>query len=238
MLKIRRSNERGHANHGWLDSYHSFSFAQYHDPAHMQFGPLRVINDDRIAQGGGFGTHPHRDMEIVTYVLDGALAHRDSMGNGAVMRAGDVQRMSAGTGVSHSEFNAAEQTTHLLQIWVVPERNGSAPGYEQQHFDAASKRGKLRLVVDREGSEGALRWQQNARLYAGLFDGMESAELALAKGRGAYLHVARGSVTVNDQLLQPGDALMLQDEPEVRIRDGAQSEVLLFDLPWLDSRHA
>ena len=183
MIEIRRSAERGHANHGWLDSYHSFSFADYHDPEHMHFGPLRVINEDRIAGGQGFGTHGHRDMEIVTYVLDGALAHRDSMGNGSTIRHGDVQRMSAGTGVRHSEFNASpDEEAHLLQIWVLPRRAGDAPGYEEKRFEAADKRGRLRLVASPDGRDGSVTIHSDASIYAALIDGAEQAALHAACG--------------------------------------------------------
>jgi redox-sensitive bicupin YhaK (pirin superfamily) len=231
MIELRRANERGHADHGWLDSWHSFSFADYHDPAHMGFGPLRVINEDRIAPGTGFGTHGHRDMEIVSYVLDGALAHRDSLGNGSVIRPGDVQRMSAGTGVRHSEFNEREDgPTHFLQIWIEPDRRGIAPGYEERHFSAAQKRGTLRLVASPDGADGSVTIHQSARLYAGLFDGDERAALALAPGRRAYVHVARGSVTVNGTRLSAGDAAKLVGEAAVGIEAGTQAEVLVFDL--------
>jgi redox-sensitive bicupin YhaK (pirin superfamily) len=231
MIELRRANERGHADHGWLDSWHSFSFADYHDPAHMGFGPLRVINEDRIAPGTGFGTHGHRDMEIVSYVLDGALAHEDSLGNGSVIRPGDVQRMSAGTGVRHSEFNERKDgPTHFLQIWIEPDRRGIEPGYEERHFSAAEKRGRLRLVASPDGADGSVTIHQSARLYAGLFDGDEQATVALAPGRRAYVHVARGSVTVNGNRLSAGDAAKLVGEPAVGIEAGTQAEVLVFDL--------
>src|SRR5687767_6274057 len=192
MTELRRSAERGHANHGWLDSYHSFSFADYYDPQHMGYGPLRVINEDRIAPGTGFGTHGHRDMEIVSYVLEGALAHKDSMGNGASIVPGDVQRMSAGRGVMHSEYNhAPRDTTHFLQIWIQPDAQGIEPGYEQKHFDAASKRGMLRLVASPDGRDGAITLHADASMYAGLFDGDESARLKLDPSRKAYVFVAR-----------------------------------------------
>jgi redox-sensitive bicupin YhaK (pirin superfamily) len=231
MIELRLAGERGHADHGWLDSWHSFSFAGYYDPAHMGFGALRVINEDRIAPGTGFGTHGHRDMEIVSYVLDGALAHQDSLGNGSVIRPGDVQRMSAGTGVRHSEFNHQKDApTHFLQIWIEPDRTGIAPGYEERHFSDADKRGALRLVASPDGAEGSVRIHQSARLYAGLFDGDEQARLALAPGRRAYVHVARGSVAVNGRRLSAGDAAKLVEETQVDIDAGVSAEVLVFDL--------
>jgi redox-sensitive bicupin YhaK (pirin superfamily) len=238
MITLRKSAERGHAQHGWLDSFHSFSFADYHDPAHMGVGNLRVINEDRIAPGTGFGTHGHRDMEIVSYVLEGELAHKDSMGNGAagganagVIRPGDVQRMSAGTGVRHSEFNHAEgQTTHFLQIWILPDAAGITPGYEQKHFDAASKRGTLRLVAAPDGRDGAVTIHADATLSAGLFDGAERAERPLQTGRIAYVHLVRGSLRVNDHTLHAGDAARLDNEPTLVLEGGEDAEVLIFDL--------
>ncbi|NSX05279.1 pirin family protein [Cupriavidus gilardii] len=232
MIEIRKSAERGYADHGWLQSYHSFSFADYFDPRHVQFGPLRVINEDRVAPGMGFGTHGHRDMEIISYVLSGELAHKDSIGNGSVIRPGDVQRMSAGTGVRHSEYNhAAHDTTHFLQIWIVPDRNGIEPGYEEKHFDAADKRGRLRLVGSPDGADGSVRIHQDVRLYAGLFDGDETATLTLAPGRRAYVHVARGAITVNGQALEAGDAAKLEGTDAVSLAQGDDAEVLVFDLP-------
>ncbi|MCT9123584.1 pirin family protein [Cupriavidus gilardii] len=232
MIEIRKSAERGYADHGWLQSYHSFSFADYFDPRHVQFGPLRVINEDRVAPGMGFGTHGHRDMEIISYVLSGELAHKDSIGNGSVIRPGDVQRMSAGTGVRHSEYNhAAHDTTHFLQIWIVPDRNGIEPGYEEKHFDAADKRGRLRLVGSPDGADGSVRIHQDVRLFAGLFDGDETATLALAPGRRAYVHVARGAITVNGQALEAGDAAKLEGVDAVSLAQGDAAEVLVFDLP-------
>ena len=231
MIERRNAADRGHANHGWLDSWHSFSFADYLDPAHMGFGPLRVINEDRIAPGTGFGTHGHRDMEIVSYVLEGALAHQDSIGNGSVIRPGDVQRMSAGTGVRHSEYNhEASGTTHFLQIWIEPQRTGLPPGYEERHFPAGEKRGRLRLVASPDGADGSVTVHQQARLYVGLFDGGEAAALAVPAGHRAYVHLARGALTVNGERLAAGDALKLVDEPQVSLADGAQAEVLVFDL--------
>jgi quercetin 2,3-dioxygenase len=232
MQTLRRSADRGLADHGWLRSFHTFSFADYHDPEHVQFGALRVINEDRVAAGRGFGTHPHRDMEIISYVLEGELEHHDSMGNGSVMRPGDVQRMSAGTGVLHSERNPSpDNPVHFLQIWIHPDRRGLAPGYEQKHFDAAAKRGRLRLVVSADGAEGSVRMNQDARLYAGLFDGEERASLDIEPGRRAYVHLVRGSLAVNGAQLDAGDALELVDSPRIDIAGGKDSEVLVFDLP-------
>jgi redox-sensitive bicupin YhaK (pirin superfamily) len=231
MLEVRRSQDRGYADHGWLRSFHTFSFADYRDPEHMGFGPLRVINEDRIAPGTGFGTHGHRDMEIISYVLEGALAHEDSMGNGSAIVPGDVQRMSAGRGVRHSEFNHSKaDTTHFLQIWIEPNEFGIAPGYEQKHFDTASKRGRLRLIASPDAAEGSVKIHQDARVYAGLFDGAERAELALAAGRRAYVHVARGSATVNGMRLEAGDALKAAAVDSIVIEEGEGAEVLLFDL--------
>ena len=231
MITIRKADQRGYADHGWLRSYHSFSFADYYDPAHMGFGNLRVINEDRIAPGTGFGTHGHRDMEIVSYVLEGALAHQDSMGNGATITPGEVQRMSAGTGVRHSEYNhAAERETHFLQIWILPSRSGIAPGYEQKRFDDADKRGRLRLVAAPDGRDGAVTIHADAAIHAGLFDGDETATLALAPGRLGYVHVARGEVEVNGQRLVAGDAALLRDEAQVALARGRAAEVLVFDL--------
>ena len=240
MFSLRKSAERGYADHGWLKSFHSFSFADYHDPAHMGYGNLRVINEDRIAPGGGFGTHGHRDMEIVSYVLEGALAHKDSMGAKAasgvaaealVIRPGDVQRMSAGTGVLHSEFNhAPRDTTHFLQIWIQPRHRGIEPGYEQKHFDAADKRGQLRLVASPDGREGSVTIHADASIRAGLFDGDEAAELALDPKRLTYVHVARGVIALNGQTLATGDAAKLQNETVLRLSQGQDAEVLVFDL--------
>lgn len=231
MITLRAAAERGHANHGWLDSWHSFSFANYHDPAHVHFGPLRVINEDRIAAGGGFGAHPHRDMEIISYVIDGALAHKDSMGNVGTIVPGEVQRMSAGSGVTHSEFNHNDGTTHFLQIWIFPDRQGIAPSYEQKTFAPAQKRGRLRVVASPDGRDGSVTIHQDALLLAGLFDGDESATLALAPGRLGYVHLVRGQLQVNGRMLNAGDALKLEREPEVRLDLGRDAEVLVFDLP-------
>ena len=232
MITLRPAHERGHANHGWLEANHSFSFASYHDPAHMGFGPLRVINDDRIAAGRGFGTHGHRDMEIITYVLDGAIAHKDSMGNGSTIHPGDVQRMSAGRGVMHSEFNPQpDQATHLLQIWIEPDVTGIAPEYEEKRYPEAEKRGRLRVVASPDGRDGSVRIHQDARLHIGLFDGDEAAQLPLAAGRKAWVHVARGQVSVNGHALSAGDGAAFTDEPLVSIEQGQGAEVLVFDLP-------
>ena len=238
MLTLRKAQDRGVADHGWLKSFHSFSFAEYRDPAHMGVGNLRVINEDRIAPGTGFGTHGHRDMEIVSYVLAGELAHKDSMGNGeqgaavsGVIRPGDVQRMSAGTGVQHSEFNHAEgQTTHFLQIWIEPNVRGIEPGYEQKHFDTASKRGALRLVASPDGRDGSVTIHADASIYSGLFDGDAVLRRPLDPKRKTYVHAVRGSVVVNGQPLQGGDALRIENETELAIDRGADAELLVFDL--------
>ncbi|MGE0876315.1 MAG: pirin family protein [Burkholderiales bacterium] len=231
MNEIRRSAERGLADHGWLKSFHSFSFADYHDPRHMGFSVLRVINEDRIQPGTGFGTHGHRDMEIVSYVLDGALAHKDSMGNGSAIVPGDVQRMSAGTGVRHSEFNhAPDGVTHFLQIWIAPAERGIPPSYEQKHFTAGDKRGRLRLIASGDAREGSVKLHQDASIYSALIDGEERAEQAIAPGRRAYVHVARGKVTANGHALEAGDALKT-DASRIVLEKGVSAEVLLFDLP-------
>ena len=231
MITPRRSSERGYADHGWLKSFHSFSFAGYHDPAHMGFGNLRVINEDRIAAGRGFGTHGHRDMEIISYVLSGELAHKDSMGNVKGIPPGDVQRMSAGTGVQHSEFNHAEgQTTHFLQIWIEPNVTGIPPSYEQKSFADSDKRGQLRLVASGDGAQGSVTVHADAKLYAGLFDGAEVADLPLDTGRKTYVYLVRGELRVNGELLHSGDAAMLEDESRLQLLDGKAAEVLVFDL--------
>lgn len=231
QVQIRRSSERGHANHGWLDSHHSFSFADYHDPAHMHYGALRVINEDRIRPGTGFGTHGHRDMEIISYVLAGALEHKDSLGNGSVIRPGDVQRMSAGRGVTHSEFNpSSSEGSHFLQIWIVPRNRGTRPDYQQRHFPARDRRGRLALVVSADGRGGSLTIDQDVSLYAGQFNGEERAAYSLVPGRRVYVHVARGRITVNDNVLEAGDALMTGDADQVSLESGDDAEVLVFDL--------
>ena len=230
MSELRRAAERGHAQHGWLESYHSFSFADYHDPEHMGYGPLRVINEDRVQPGSGFGTHGHRDMEIITYVLEGALGHHDSMGTGSTIVPGDVQRMSAGRGVRHSEFNHEKSVTHFLQIWIEPGVIGIEPSYEQKHFGPEEKRGRLRLIASPDGAEGSITIHQDARIYAGLFDGSERAELPLARARKAYVHMARGKALITGQPLGAGDALKTDAGP-ITIERGEQAEVLLFDLP-------
>ena len=232
MKEVRRSEERGFADHGWLRSYHSFSFADYFDPAHTEFGALRVINEDRVAPAEGFGTHGHRDMEIISYVLEGELAHRDSLGNGSTVRPGDVQRMSAGTGVRHSEFNpSASERVHFLQIWIQPDQRGIAPSYEQKHFDAADRSGRLRLIVSKDGADGSLHMHQDARLYAGLLDGADRASLEIARGRRIYVHVARGAVSAEGTRLEAGDALLLSDVNRLELSEPKQAEVLVFDLP-------
>lgn len=238
MISIRRANERGHAQHGWLESYHTFSFADYHDPRYMGVGNLRVINEDRILPDTGFGTHSHRDMEIISYVLEGELAHQDSMGNGTpgaanagVIRPGDIQRMSAGTGVRHSEFNHSKlEPTHFLQIWILPSIRSIKPDYEQRHFDVQSRRGVLKKVVSPTGDDGSVRINADASIHIGLFDSTESAEMALDPKRLAYVQVARGDVEVSGHQLSAGDALLLDGETRLAIANGKQAEVLVFDL--------
>jgi redox-sensitive bicupin YhaK (pirin superfamily) len=232
MTEIRRSNERGYADHGWLKSFHTFSFADYFDPEHVQIGPLRVINEDRVAAGQGFGTHGHRDMEIISYVLDGELAHKDSMGNGSTIRPGDVQRMSAGSGVRHSEFNpSSTQPVHFLQIWIQPDAQGIEPSYEEKRFSVQDKRGRLRIIASPDQADGSVLLHQDARVYAGLFDGSESATFKIEPGRTIYVHVARGTVTANGTVLNGGDAVTLSDAEKLELENGQQAEVLLFDLP-------
>jgi hypothetical protein len=231
MIQIRRSDERGHADHGWLDARHSFSFAEYYDPAHMGFSALRVLNEDRVAPQAGFPPHPHQDMEILTYLLDGALEHRDSMGNGSVIRAGDIQRMSAGTGVRHSEANpSANETTHLLQIWLRPHTLGLAPSYEQQHLEPETLHNTLRLIASPDGRERTVTIHQDAYVYAARLDGV-SVGHALAPNRRAYVHVARGEVRVNGSILFAGDAARIENETRIELTGAPQGEVLLFDLP-------
>ena len=232
MLEVRKSEERGLADHGWLKSRHTFSFAEYQDPEHDEFGALRVINEDRVQAGQGFGTHGHRDMEILSYVLEGELEHKDSMGNGSIIRPGDVQRMSAGRGVLHSEHNPSKtQPVHFLQIWITPNVRGIAPGYEQKYFGPERKRGRLQLIASGSGHEGSVRLHQDARVYAGLFDGAERASLALDATRLAYVHLARGSLAVNGQTLSAGDGLKVSDTASLQFSDGRGAEVLVFDLP-------
>jgi redox-sensitive bicupin YhaK (pirin superfamily) len=234
MITVRKASDRGHADHGWLDSHHTFSFADYYDSAHMGFRALRVLNDDRVTGGKGFGSHPHRDMEIISYVLDGALAHRDSTGTGAVIHAGDVQRMTAGTGVVHSEFNASPtDPVHFLQIWLLPSRHGLVPGYEQKTFSDDDKRGRLRVVASPDGRDDSItiRTLGNTVMYAGLFDDGQDAEIVLESGRSAWVHVARGRVVVGDSEVAEGDGLAIADEPVVRVAGAAGGgEVLVFDL--------
>jgi len=232
MLEIRRSSERGYADHGWLKSFHTFSFADYFDPKHVEFGALRVINEDRVAPGKGFGTHGHRDMEIVSYVLEGELAHKDSLGTGSTIKPGDVQRMSAGRGVTHSEFNASrDREVHFLQIWIQPNVLGSSPSYEERHFTVDEKRGRLRLIASPDGAEGSVRIQQDARIYAGLFNDHAHTPLAIGKDRQVYVHVARGAIAVNDVMVSVGDGVKAADIPLLALTKGQDAEVLVFDLP-------
>jgi redox-sensitive bicupin YhaK (pirin superfamily) len=232
MNQIRRSNERGFADHGWLKSFHTFSFAEYFDPDHVEFGPLRVINEDRVQPGAGFGTHSHRDMEIISYVLAGELAHKDSMGNGSIIRPGDVQRMSAGSGVRHSEFNPSpSEPVHFLQVWIQPAERNIEPSYEEKRFAPEEKRGRLRLIASPDRADGSVLIHQDAKVYAGLFTGEEQAEFDAARGRLVYLHVARGALTANGTALQAGDALRITDGARLRLGDGRDAEVLVFDLP-------
>lgn len=232
MLKVRKAADRGHFDHGWLDTFHTFSFADYHDPAHHSFRVLRVINEDRVAAGMGFGTHGHRDMEIITYVLEGALEHKDSMGNGEVLRPGEFQRMSAGTGIQHSEFNpSSTESVHLYQIWLFPSARGITPSYEQKSFPAAERQGRLRLVAAPDGSEGALRINQDARIYLATLAAGDSVSHALSAGRHAWLQVLRGSVTANGQALQVSDGLAVSEESSLSISSSGPAEIMLFDLP-------
>jgi len=232
MLTVRKAEERGHANHGWLDTWHTFSFADYQDMRHMGFGPLRVINDDTVKPGQGFGTHGHRDMEIITYVLDGALEHKDSMGNGSIIRPGNVQRMSAGTGVRHSEFNPSRnEGVHFLQIWIEPKITGVKPGYEEKQFGPAEKKRQLRLIASRDGREGSVTIHQDAAVYASMLDGKDAVTHRLAQGRRAYVHVARGAVKVNGTALKDGDGARVENESSIELKDAREAEVLLFDLP-------
>ncbi|WP_027863964.1 MULTISPECIES: pirin family protein [Massilia] len=232
MLNVRKSNERGAASFGWLKSQHSFSFGHYYDLKHMGFGPLRVINEDHVSPGRGFDSHGHRNMEIISYVLEGALEHKDSMGNGSVLRYGDVQRMSAGSGVVHSEYNhSKDEGVHFLQIWIEPNTTDEPPGYEEKHFDAASKQGRLRLIASNDGREGSVSMRQDASIYATIMNGGDALSHALAAGRQAYVHVIRGRATVNGVQLQGGDALKITDEDAVRLEQAEAAEILVFDLP-------
>lgn len=236
MVDIIAAQARGVAEHGWLSSRHTFSFGQYYNPAQIGFSDLRVINDDRVAPGQGFGKHPHNDMEIFSYVLEGALEHKDSMGTGSVIEPGDVQLMSAGHGVAHSEFNhSAREPVHFLQIWIVPSTVGAAPRYQQRQFGAEEKRGRLRLIISPDGAEGSLEIRQDARVYAGLFDGAENASLEVAEGRYAYVHVARGRIELNGQLLNEGDGVRIRAAGPLNFANGKDSEVLVFDLRPLES---
>jgi quercetin 2,3-dioxygenase len=231
MIELRRAQDRGHADHGWLNSHHSFSFADYHDPARMGYSSLRVINEDRVAPSTGFPTHGHRDMEIISYVLAGALEHQDSLGNGSIIRPGDVQRMSAGSGVRHSEFNPSQnEPVHFLQIWLLPERAGLAPGYEQKHYPESERRAQLRLIASHEGDEGSVRIHQDARVYASILHSGESLRHTQAPGRHGYLHVARGELVLNSDTLLAGDAAAITDEPELLLSTPGMAEFLLFDL--------
>jgi redox-sensitive bicupin YhaK (pirin superfamily) len=232
MLTVRKAEDRGHANHGWLDTWHTFSFADYYDPSEMGYGALRVINDDKVEPGQGFGTHGHRDMEIITYVLEGALEHKDSMGNGSIIRPGNVQRMSAGTGVRHSEFNPSrEERVHLLQIWIEPKMTGVRPSYEEKQFGTAEKKGQLRLIASPDGRDGSVTIHQDALVYAALLDGKDAVAHTLAPGRRAYAHVARGAVKVNGSALKGGDGAKIEKESSIELKDAHAAEVLLFDLP-------
>lgn len=231
MIQIRKSATRGKADHGWLNSMHTFSFANYYDPRYTSFGPLRVINEDKVIGGQGFGTHSHSNMEIISYVLGGALEHKDSMGTGSVLRYGDVQRMSAGSGVSHSEFNhSADETVHFLQIWLFPDQENIAPSYQETNFSPEDKRGQLRLIASPDGAGGSLLIHQDARIYATILDGVQRLNHTLASGRGAYVQVARGQLQVNGITLEAGDALQVRDESQLTLENGNDAEVLVFDL--------
>ena len=232
MLTVRKAEERGHANHGWLDSWHTFSFADYHDPREMGYGPLRVINDDTVQPGAGFGKHGHRDMEIITYVLEGALAHQDSMGNGSIIRPGSVQRMSAGQGVTHSEFNPSrDESVHFLQIWIEPNVQGVPPSYEEKDFSSGERQGRLRLIASPDGREGSVMIHQDALVYAGVLGAKDTVTHKLGTGRRAYVHVARGRIRVNGATLETGDGIKVAGEDEVKLDQGKDAEVLVFDLP-------
>lgn len=232
MLEIRRAQERGRANFGWLNSHHTFSFGHYFDPEQMGWGPLRVINDDTVAPGKGFGTHPHDNMEIISYVLEGALEHKDTIGTGSVIRPGDVQMMEAGTGIAHSEYNhSPEEPVHFLQIWLMPNKNGIRPSYQQRHFEEIEKRGRLRVIVSPDARDGSLRIQQDAVIYSALLDGDERIEWSHDPQRKAYLHVARGALKVNGQEVAAGDGIKIVGESRLVLEKGNKAEVLLFDLP-------
>jgi quercetin 2,3-dioxygenase len=232
MLEVRRSLDRGYADHGWLKSYHTFSFADYYDPVYEEFGPLRVINEDRIKPGKGYDNQPHRDIEILTYVLAGELDHKDSLGNAAVIRPGDVQRLSAGAGVTQTELNrSTSQEVHLLQIWIKPSADGLEPGYEQKRFTVNEKRGRLRLVASRTGDDGSVRIQQDVRIYTGLFNAAERVEFEVAKERRAYAHVASGSIAVNETRLNAGDGVKITRPGRFALQSGRDAEILMFDLP-------
>ncbi|MBX9965149.1 MAG: pirin family protein [Burkholderiales bacterium] len=231
MIAVRKADDRGHANHGWLDSFHTFSFADYYDPREMGFGTLRVINEDRVAPGMGFGTHPHRDMEIISYVLEGALEHRDSMGTGSVIKPGDVQRMSAGTGVTHSEYNhSPKDLVHFLQIWIEPQARGIPPSYEQKNFPAEDKQGRLRLVASPDGRDGSVRIHQDAWMYAGLLGEGDTVEQPVDSSHRAYVHVARGEVEVNGRKLGAGDGLKVVAETSLKLTNAKNAEVIVFDM--------
>jgi redox-sensitive bicupin YhaK (pirin superfamily) len=231
MITLRRANERGHADHGWLDSYHTFSFADYYDPQHMGFGPLRVINDDTVAGGGGFPPHPHRDMEIISYVIEGALEHKDSMGNGSVIKPGDVQRMSAGRGVTHSEFNASKtEPVHFLQIWIIPERGGLPSGYEQKFFGEDDKRGNLRLIASPDGAEGSVTIRQDTRLYAAVLENGTAVSHTIGAQRKGWLHVVTGTAELNGRALEAGDGVAIDGAEQIELRSTDKGEVLLFDM--------
>ncbi len=232
MLTVRKAEERGHINHGWLDTWHTFSFADYYDPREMGYGALRVINDDTVEAGQGFGMHGHRDMEIITYVLEGALEHKDSMGNGSIIRPGNVQRMSAGSGVRHSEFNPSRgERVHLLQIWIEPRITGVQPSYEEKQFGAAEKKGRLRLIASLDGRDGSVTIHQDAYVYASMLDGKDAVTHRLAPGRRAYLHVARGTVKANGTSMKGGDGVKIESESAIELKAAREAEVLLFDLP-------
>lgn len=231
MLAIRKAEDRGHADHGWLNSHHTFSFADYYDPRHMGFGPLRVINDDTVAGGGGFPPHPHRDMEIISYVIEGALQHKDNMGNGSVIRPGDVQRMSAGTGVVHAEYNASKtETVHFLQIWIIPSAKQLPSGYEQKRFSDEEKRGKLRLVASPDGTEGSVRIQQDARLFATILESGQKVQHTIAGDRKGWLHVVQGALELNGTSLKAGDGVAIDGEEALTLTSSSQGEALLFDM--------